>query len=859
MTKVKRGMVYTNDNCVGCYRCIAGCPITGANLLVVKDGKNRIEVDGNKCIHCGHCMDMCEHDAREYVDDTAEFLTALDQGSKVSLLVAPSFFLDYPQKAEQILSTLQRRGAGPVYPVAFGGDIATWLYVNYMKKHETKGIISQQCPAVVNYLERYSKEFFEHLAPIQSPMMCTAIYSQKYLGDDTKKAFIGPCIAKKDEIKDNPGYVDYNVTYRHLLESIKLSDEPCDKVVYATEDYKLGAICSVNGGMKECLERYIGHDYSILSVGEGIRHYTRLPYYEQSMKDRMPTLLCALNCRDGCVLGSGVDKKTCSISEIMHRCSEVRKKVWSKDGVAEHIQSEEYLRRLNEKFSALNPDDFIKTNEDRYIQPIEIPKDTLEDIYLAMHKDTPGKRRINCGSCGYSTCREMAEAIAFNYNRIDNCVQYERDEILRLRLTDTTTGISNVNAFDKFVQNVLDQCTNREYTAVSFSILDWDLINDRYGYASGDAAIIEFAQKMKNLIEKDEIVARQGSIHFLAMVKNGHLEKFVEAANNITLHIEEDDKNEKYTVSISAGLYRLNGEEAEIGDVITRLNIAAAAARRDDTPDLVYYDESMREETLDAMMVIKSFPDAIEKEEFVVYYQPKVNLNTLKLMGAEALVRWKTNFGIVPPGRFVPVYEKNGNIRQLDLYVLEHVCRQIREWLDNGIKPVRISSNFSKQHFRDDKVADRITEIVDRFKIPHKYIEIEFTETAYIDEHERLKSTLQSLKKAGFSSSIDDFGSGYSSLNLLQNLDFEVLKLDRAFLNLGASDKKTQKIIESIIRMAKSLDMEVVAEGVERREELEMLRRFSCDMIQGFYFDCPLPPEEFEERLKCRRYPLQRK
>ena len=431
-------------------------------------------------------------------------------------------------------------------------------------------------------------------------------------------------------------------------------------------------------------------------------------------------------------------------------------------------------------------------------------------------------------------------------------MHYEKDENLRLYLTDTMTGIPNTNAFEHFVQNLIERRENTAYTAVNFSLMDWELISDRYGYDAGNDAIVEFSRAVSELVGPDEIVARLGSIVFLAMIRNENIDNFLKHSSEITINIEYDDKVDTSTVSICGGLYRLTGLEETIGDVTSRINISSMLAKRIETSNFVYYDESMKEDILDSMAIVKSFPEAIAKEEFVVYYQPKVSMHSLQLIGAEALVRWRTDSGLVPPGRFIPVFEKNGIVRQLDFYVLEHVCRQIREWIDAGISPVRISSNFSKQHFKYDDITSEIKRIVDRWNIPHELIEIEFTETAYLDEHERLKETLQYLKEAGFSSSIDDFGSGYSSLNLLQNLDFSVLKLDRAFLNLGASNQRTQRIIECIINMAKRLDMEVVA-------ELEMLRKFSCDVIQGFYFDHPLPADKFKERLLHRYYSIDKK
>ena len=186
--------------------------------------------------------------------------------------------------------------------------------------------------------------------------------------------------------------------------------------------------------------------------------------------------------------------------------------------------------------------------------------------------------------------------------------------------------------------------------------------------------------------------------------------------------------------------------------------------------------------------------------------------------------------------------------------MLRTVCHDLRKWIDDGNEPVCISSNFSKLHFENTDVVDRIIEIADEFAIPHKYIEIEITETTYEGRKEILTQVLNRLKESGFSTSIDDFGSGYSSLNILSELDFQVLKLDKAFLDSGIDNMKVRNIVESVITMAKKLRMRVVAEGVEHREELDFLKELSCDLIQGYYFDRPMPIKEFEKRLTTPDY-----
>lgn len=246
---------------------------------------------------------------------------------------------------------------------------------------------------------------------------------------------------------------------------------------------------------------------------------------------------------------------------------------------------------------------------------------------------------------------------------------------------------------------------------------------------------------------------------------------------------------------------------------------------------------------------------AIQNNEFLVYFQPKVSISDRKITGAEALVRWNCDGQILPPVKFIPFCERTGLVIDVDFYVLEETCKKMREWMNKGITPVRISVNFSKYHFNEAGVAEKIYAVLQKYNIPSRYIEVEFTETAYLDKEELLEYTVDKLRSYGIKSSIDDFGSGYSSITLLQNMDFEVVKLDKSLLGKGTDNGKTKKVISSIIHMAKELEMEVLAEGVETPEEYNLLKESNCDVVQGFLFDKPLPADEFEKRLRMRVYP----
>ncbi len=264
----------------------------------------------------------------------------------------------------------------------------------------------------------------------------------------------------------------------------------------------------------------------------------------------------------------------------------------------------------------------------------------------------------------------------------------------------------------------------------------------------------------------------------------------------------------------------------------------------------VFYDEALIQKQNDGKLIESMFPKALEREEFLVYYQPKVLLKDYRLAGAEALCRWKHNGELVPPNQFIPILEESNAICTLDFYMLEHVCRDLRRWLDEGKQIVRVSVNFSRRHVLNPKLVESILEIVDWYEIPHKYIEIELTETTTDGDFTDLKKIASGLRNAGISTSVDDFGMGYSSLNLIREAPWNVLKIDRSFLPMGdQSDNQKYVMLKYLIAMFQDMGLECIVEGVDTGGRRIMIKENNCYLAQGFYFDKPLPVEEFEKKL----------
>ena len=252
----------------------------------------------------------------------------------------------------------------------------------------------------------------------------------------------------------------------------------------------------------------------------------------------------------------------------------------------------------------------------------------------------------------------------------------------------------------------------------------------------------------------------------------------------------------------------------------------------------------------DNLDVLGEFPEALKNEEFQVFYQPKVSLKNYRLNGAEALCRWKHNGEMIPPFKFIPVLEQGQDICALDFYMLEHVCMDIERWIKEGKRAVRVSVNLSRRHFVNKNLLNDIFDIINKYEFSNKYIEIELTETSTDVDFKELRRVVTGLTEQGIHTSIDDFGMGYSSLNLLRELPWNTLKIDKSLLPVnGERDSNLAVIMQYVIAMAQTLGIECIAEGVETIEQINILKNKNCFLAQGFYFDKPLEKQEFEERL----------
>lgn len=419
----------------------------------------------------------------------------------------------------------------------------------------------------------------------------------------------------------------------------------------------------------------------------------------------------------------------------------------------------------------------------------------------------------------------------------------------RLIFFDEDMGIPNLRFFMKNISMLIESRLIDKYGACYFNLKRFSVINQNIGRERGTVVMKKYISQLQEKLSDSEYVCRIGGDNFVVLFKKEKLETISAHLAGVGIVYDEDD-NERVFVSAYAGYYMIPSDCRKPSDIMDSLSIAVSTAKNILKTNCVFYDEKLKLNRNEVKMVESAFTDAIEKEEFRVYYQPKVNLKDYTLHGAEALCRWFRKGEMIPPYRFIPALEQSKSICVLDFYMLEHTCRDIRRWLDEGRPVVKVSVNLSRRHLGDMDLLDHIISCIDKYNVPHKYIEIELTETTTDVNFSELKKIVVGLHEAGISTSIDDFGMGYSSLNLIKELPWDVLKIDKSFLpDENDSDSQKYVMLKHIIALAQDIGLACIAEGVESAEQVRLLKENNCFFAQGFYFDKPMPVEDFEKRL----------
>ena len=453
----------------------------------------------------------------------------------------------------------------------------------------------------------------------------------------------------------------------------------------------------------------------------------------------------------------------------------------------------------------------------------------------------------------------------FEANERDTLEMYATEcmfYLARLRLDENkfsnqqqTTGLSNASGYLHSVTELMKKnIPLKNYCAFYFNLKDFGDINKAYGREKGDEVLWQYASYLRDFIDDDEVVGHLGGDNFMALIKKSRKDRFIKVISNVTLMLDINDKSEDIQISSTIGVWEIISEVTDPGEIISRPSIALNQAKNVLHQNIAYASDNLITRISQQKNVLKDYEEALANEEFVVYYQPKVDSRTKMLVGAEALVRWVHEGKMVSPGVFIPALEENGQTLALDLYVLRHVCRDIVKWILMGYDPVPVSVNFSRKDLKDKKLAEKINQIIEQTRLDKKYIEVELTETVDEEEHGILSGFISDLYNKDIMTAIDDFGSGYSALATLREYQIHTLKIDRSFVNGDDFSWKDEIILKDIIHMANELGMEVLIEGVERADQLFFVNNAGCYVIQGFYYDRPLPKAEFEERLQNKQY-----
>ncbi|MFL8800843.1 MULTISPECIES: EAL domain-containing protein [unclassified Clostridioides] len=419
---------------------------------------------------------------------------------------------------------------------------------------------------------------------------------------------------------------------------------------------------------------------------------------------------------------------------------------------------------------------------------------------------------------------------------------------------DSLTGIWNLNKFSKEAIKSLRNAEGGLYVIVYLDIKQFRMINDTLGFSEGDEILCALAKVLQNTVSSEESCARVSADQFVMLLKYNSWDCLKERLFKIDTQLNDwiEKMRKTYQLILVFGVYIVN--EVEKHDISLMLDLANYARRNTEITHrscIVLYDMAMREEGLHQRNLTDRMQIALEHGEFIPYFQPKVDMNTNRLVGSEALVRWNyPDKGIISPGEFIPYFEKNGFVVEIDFYIYEEVCKMLKRWMDLGLNISPVSCNFSRIHFNNEGFSERLIEIADSYKIPHKYLEIEVTESIFIENLNQILSHFNQLKESGFPISIDDFGSGYSSLGLLQQFSIDIIKLDRTFIQTGMHGSREQAVVCGVVNIAKELNMKVICEGVESIEQVRILKEIGCYLAQGYFYAKPMPQDDFEQLLK---------
>ena len=446
------------------------------------------------------------------------------------------------------------------------------------------------------------------------------------------------------------------------------------------------------------------------------------------------------------------------------------------------------------------------------------------------------------GAGDYRQHLNFADDLSDSFNRMV-------DYLVELSFQDKLTGLLNVDGFDTKAKNLLESAPLHEaYFLLNINVNDFKHFNVLYGPEKGDHLLVKVARFLAETCQKDELCARIHADNFMCLLHG-------KSAKNIAERLNVDHAGiwpgriVSRTYLFRHGVYEIQDRNLSIRQMRHFAAFASMSVQNNAKCNYAIFDEALSEQYHLENTILENFERAISEREFEVYYQPKVDTKTGCIVSCEALVRWNTRKdGLLTPDRFISLFEANGLITVLDFYVFDRVCAALSSFIYYN-KGVPIAVNFSSAHLLEADFVQRLLAILQKYSLSPAWLEIEITETAFFENMDTMIAMIQELHEAGFSIAMDDFGSGFSSLNFLRSLPIDVMKIDKLFFKNFDEDQHGRLLLQDILSMAGHLGLKTVAEGIETKAQAEFLKEHKCDMIQGYYFYRPMPEEELHELL----------
>lgn len=422
----------------------------------------------------------------------------------------------------------------------------------------------------------------------------------------------------------------------------------------------------------------------------------------------------------------------------------------------------------------------------------------------------------------------------------------------RIAYVDEVTGGNNWQKFKQEASAVMESKNSGPCAMLAFDIDRFRFLNEEYGHEKGDQVLQMVVRILENRMIEQESYARVSGDHFAILCVCDDRDKITQRIKEFirVLNIEREAIGIKEKLSCHFGIYIIEDRQVNLEKIREKANMARIAAKTNENQRWFFYSDAFRKKIGNEKEIIDQMEDALENNEFEMYLQPKYNLHRNEYCGCEALARWRhPEKGLISPGEFIPIFEQTGFIKKLDMFMLEEVCKLLKSWEAKKYPEISVSVNLSRKNLKQTDFIERVLCITNQYRIHRGSLEIELTESSIFEDVDRMVEIGAAFRNYGFKMAMDDFGSGYSSINLLGSLPLDVIKMDQGFFNSHLKRQQNYIVVEATINLIKKLGMGVVAEGIETEAEVEMLRTLGCDIIQGYYFGKPMPVEEFEQQI----------